>query len=179
MTIVVDSSQWTGQPEQKPGPIMWGEFPNEAARDAALEILREGGASRPGEPAKLDVADNAGQVEPPDEKPAEASQRNLRQGAVGMAMAGTAMAAAGLVIASGGALLPAVAAAAAAGTASGAVGEAIGHAAAPNTDERDREPVAPPASRGPVIGIHADDTETRTRAEALLREAGANRVFLA
>ncbi len=177
MTIVVDSSQWTGQPGDKPGPIVWGEFPSEAARDAALEALRAGGASRPGELDRLDIPDNAGQVAPPDEKPVEASHRNIRQAGVGLAMASTAMAAAGLVIASGGAVLPAVAAAAAAGTASGAVGEAIGHAAAPNTDES--EGGAASATHGPLIGIHADDAETRTRAEALLREAGASRIFLA
>jgi len=173
MTIVVDSSQWTGEPETGQAPVVWGEFASAEARDAALARLRDLGIRRQGETA-LDVPVNAGQVAPPDENPQEADQRTLRQNYVGLAMAGTAMAAAGLVIASGGAALPAAAAAMAAGAASGTIGEAIGHAAAPDAAPAPR---LPPVS-GPVLGLVADDKEKQGRAAALLREAGAVRIVM-
>ncbi len=173
MTIVVDSSQWTGEPETAQAPVVWGEFASPEARDAALARLRELGVGRQGE-TELDLPANAGQVAPPDENPQEADQRSLRQNYVGLAMAGSAMAAAGLVIASGGAALPAAAAAMAAGAASGTIGEVVGHATAPEPEAA--EPV-PPVS-GPVLGLVADDTEKQGRAAALLREAGAVRIVM-
>ncbi|MGG5811876.1 hypothetical protein [Falsiroseomonas sp. CW058] len=184
MAIVVDSSQWTGERDETPLaiPVVWGEFADEAARDNAMARLRAAGARDPGleaAPAGVapaGIAANEGQVGPPDENPEQADRRNLRQNAVGIAMAGSAMAAAGIVIATGGAALPAVAAAAAAGVASGAVGEAIGNAAAPATDSG--RAMDPPVADGPVIGLQAPDAETRARVEQLLREAGARRVFV-
>jgi hypothetical protein len=173
MTIVVDSSQWTGEPERGGVPVVWGEFASPEARDTALARLRRLGVRREGE-AALDLPANAGQVEPPDENPEEADQRTLRQSYVGLAMAGSAMAAAGLVIASGGAALPAAAAAMAAGAASGTIGEAIGHAAAP---EAEPAKAVPPIT-GPVIGLVADDARKQGRAAALLREAGAIRIAM-
>ena len=175
MAITVDSSQWTGQHDETPlaVPVVWGEFESEAARDSALTRLREAGARDESPPQR---AANEDQVPPPDEHPEEASRRNLRQGAVGIAMAGSAMAAAGIVIATGGAALPAVAAAAAAGAATGAVGEAIGNAADPGTEASRSLPQ--PAADGPVIGLQAPDAETRERAERLLRDVGAKRVFV-
>jgi hypothetical protein len=183
MAIVVDSSQWTGQRDETPlaVPVVWGEFADEAARDAAMARLRAAGArdhgveDAPGDVAPAGIAANEGQVDQPDEHPEEASRRNLRQNAVGIAMAGSAMAAAGVVIATGGAALPAVAAAAVAGGAAGAVGEAIGNAA-PVAEDPHQLP--PPVARGPVIGLQAPDAATRERVEALLREAGAERVFV-
>lgn len=173
MTIVVDSSQWTGEPERGGMPVVWGEFASPEARDAALARLRELGLRRQGA-AELDVPVNAGQVEPPDENPQDADRRSLRQGYVGLAMAGSAMAAAGLVIASGGAALPAAAAATAAAAASGTLGEAIGHATAP-----DAEPAGPvPPVGGPALGLVADDAEKQGRAAALLREVGAVRIVM-
>ncbi|WP_372491084.1 hypothetical protein, partial [Falsiroseomonas oryziterrae] len=86
------------------------------------------------------------------------------------------MAAAGLVIATGGAALPAVAAAAAAGLGAGAVGEAVGNAVAPGTAGPAK--AEPPLAEGPVIGLQAPNTATRERAERVLREAGAKRVFV-
>lgn len=180
MAITVDSSQWTGQSDETPlaVPIVWGEFASEAARDAAIARLREGGvedevgetgAATPESPAtnnKLDA---------PDDHPQESNRRNQRQLGVGTAMAATSMAAAGLVIASGGALLPAVAAAAAAGVGTGAAGEALASAVTPATDEAT---VAPPTASGPVIGLRARDDEARRGAEAMLRELGASRVFV-
>lgn len=181
MAIVVDSSQWTGSSDDTPlaVPVVWGEFADEAARDAAMARLRAAGArdhvAEPDAPAPPVHAANEGQVDQPDEHPEQTERRSLRQNAVGIAMAGSAMAAAGIVIATGGAALPAVAAAAAAGAGAGAVGEAIGNAAAPNDDGG---MVDAPAASGPVIGLQAPDSDTRARAERLLREAGAQRVFV-
>lgn len=180
MAITVDSSQWTGQADDKPlaVPVVWGEFADEATRDAAIARLRDAGTrdevggteeAQPEAPAVNDHLD------PPDEHPGESNRRNQRQLGVGTAMAATSMAAAGLVIASGGALLPAVAAAAAAGAGTGAVGEAVANAMTP------AEPDAhapPPDATGPVIGLRAPDDTARREAEAALRAAGARRVFV-
>jgi hypothetical protein len=190
MAITVDSSQWTGQRDETPlaVPVVWGEFADEAARDAAALRLREAGArdagSTPAAPAGGVMpprrAANEGQVDAPDEHPKEADIRNQRQLHVGTTMAATSMAAAGLVIATGGAVLPAVAAAAAAGAVTAAVGEPIADALTPqSTQKTDEERPAPPARLdGPVLGLQAPDAETRARAESLLREVGARRILV-
>ncbi|WP_372616918.1 hypothetical protein [Falsiroseomonas sp.] len=188
MAITVDSSQWTGERDDTPlaVPIVWGEFADEAARDAALRRLREAGAMEPeqtpaagsGGVAPPRAAANEDQVAPPDEHPRQADRRNQRQLHVGTAMAATSMAAAGIVIATGGAALPAVAAAAAAGAATAAVGEPVADALTPQSGQPKQKEVDLPRAEGPVIGLQAPDAETRARAEALLREAGARRVFV-
>jgi hypothetical protein len=165
MAITVDSSQWTGQPDDTPlaVPVVWGEFEDEAARDAGRDRLIEAGARDPataaGEAAPPAPAANQDQVDMPDEHPAETGRRNVRQNVVGIAMAGTA-----------------VAAAAAAGAATGAAGEAVGAAMDPGTEAA--EPASPPAAEGPLLGLQAPDAETRARAESALRTAGARRVFV-
>ena len=180
MAITVDSSQWTGE-QDSPAPsvpVVWGEFADEAARDAAIARLRQSGAEEEAATTGAATAEKPAsnrQVSPPDEHPEEADRRNQRQLGIGTAMAATSMAAAGLVIASGGALLPAVAAAAAAGAGTGAVGSAIATAAAPEVSE---EAVAPPVASGPVIGLRLPDPGKREHAEALLRDVGARRVFM-
>ena len=190
MAITVDSSQWTGQQDNTPlaVPVVWGEFESEAARDKAMARLRGAGALHHAEGPGMDeaghaggvtppvAAANQGQVDAPDEHPEQADRRNLRQNAVGMAMAGSAMAAAGIVIATGGAALPAMVAAAAAGMGAGAVGEAVGNAVSPGGEGRAKAP--PPVAEGPLIGLRAPDAETRGRAERLLREAGARRILV-
>jgi hypothetical protein len=194
MAITVDSSQWTGQRDDTPlaVPVVWGEFENEAARDNAMARLRAGGARGHEDTPGADEAGRAGgtvappveaanadQVAPPDEDPKGADIRNQRQLQVGTAMAATSMAAAGIVIATGGAALPAVAAAAAAGAATAAVGEPLATAITPQSGQPGgKEAVDPPRAEGPVIGLQAPDAETRARAEGLLREAGARRVFV-
>ncbi|WP_137179289.1 hypothetical protein [Roseomonas sp. AR75] len=189
MAITVDSSQWTGQRDETPlaVPVVWGEFSDEAARDAAAVQLREAGArDSAGKPAAQEGgvappkrAVNEDQVDPPDEHPKAADQRNQRQLHVGTAMAATSMAAAGLVIATGGAALPAFAAAVAAGAATAAVGEPLADATAPQSSQRETEAHDPPARlHGPVLGLQAPDPETRARAERLLREAGARRIHV-
>jgi hypothetical protein len=183
MAITVDSGQWTGQPEGTlPGvPVVWGEFADEAARDAAALRLREAGArdaaSSPAAPRQR--AANAGQVDVPDEHPREADIRNQRQLHVGTTMAATSMAAAGLVIATGGAALPAIAAAAVAGAVTAAVGEPIADSLASQATGKHEDGPAPPSRlEGPVLGLLAPDAQTRARAETLLREAGAQRILV-
>jgi hypothetical protein len=187
MAIVVDSSQWTGQRDDTPlaVPVVWGEFESGIARDNALSRLRSAGAQDHEGPAPSTAgmtppveATNQGQVPAPDEHPEQASRRNLRQNAVGIAMAGSAMAAAGLVIATGGAALPAVAAAAATGAGVGAVGETVGNAAATGSTDSGGAIEPPATAQGPVIGLQAPNQEARERAEQLLREVGAKRVFV-
>jgi len=182
MAIVVDSSQWTGEADSTPLaiPVVWGEFPDEAAREAAMQRLQSAGAQLEG--AAPDVAPpieavNEAQVPPPDVNPEGAEQRNLRQNFVGTAMAGLSMGAAGVVIASGGTLLPAVAAAAAAGAGTAAVGEALGNATT-NQHGHVTEHRVEHKARGPLIGLKAPDQVTRDMCERLLREAGANDVFV-
>jgi len=185
MAITVDSSQWTGERDDTPlpVPIVWGEFADEAARDAALARLRaEGARDGPAPaPAKAAVpperAVNEGQVDPPDVNPEGADRRNQRQLEVGTAMASTSMLAAGLVIASGGAALPAALAAVAAGAATAAVGEPLASAISP-TPPSTSGPVDPPLADGPVIGLRAPDAQARQQAEHALRETGARRVFV-
>lgn len=183
MAITVDSSQWTGERDDTPlaVPVVWGEFESEAARDHAMARLLASGARQhatsPGVPAPPVHAANEAQVAPPDRDSAGADRRNQRELEVGMAMAATSMAAAGLVIATGGAVLPALAAGVAVGAVTAAVGEAVALAVGPQPGSAS-EPVEPPRADGPVIGLHAPDAETRLRAEAALREAGARRVFL-
>jgi hypothetical protein len=93
-------------------------------------------------------------------------------------MAATSMGAAGLVIATGGAALPAIAAAVAAGAATAAVGEPVADALTPQSGQKATTEVDHPRADGPVIGLQAPDAEARGRAETLLREAGARRVFV-
>jgi hypothetical protein len=88
------------------------------------------------------------------------------------------MAAAGLVIATGGGALPALAAAAAAGAATAVVGEPLATAIAPPSRAGHSHPGKPPRADGPVVGLLAPDAETRARAEAALREAGARRILV-
>jgi hypothetical protein len=187
MAIVVDSSQWTGERDDTPlaVPVVWGEFESGIARDNALSRLRAAGARDHGTPASTAggvappvEAANEDQVGPPDEHPEQADRRNLRQNAVGIAMASSAMAAAGIVIATGGAALPAIAAAAATGVGVGAVGETVGNAVAGGTTDSGGGLTPPVTAEGPVIGLQAPNQETRERAERLLREAGARRVFV-
>ncbi|WP_439598973.1 hypothetical protein [Falsiroseomonas sp.] len=168
MAITVDSSQWTGESDEaKAPPVVWGEFADEATRDAAIARLKSEGAQR-----SSPTTDRDAPLDQPDEDPEGADLRNRRQLGVGMGMAASAMGAAGLVIASGGALLPAVVAAAAAGAGAGVAGEAVSAAV---TDEPS-EPSRLPPSNGPLIGLRAPDEAARQAAEAALRELGAIRI---
>ena len=169
MAITVDSSQWTGESDAHAAPVVWGEFADEATRDAAIDRLRSEGALRAGTTTDTDRP-----LDQPDENPEEADLRNRRQLGVGVAMAASAMGAAGLVIATGGALLPAVAAAAAAGTGAGVAGEAV---AAVVTSDPAQQMRLPPTD-GPLIGLRAPDEATRHAAETRLRELGALRVIV-
>lgn len=170
MAIRVDSSQWTGEPnESSATPVVWGEFADEASRDTAAMRLRSAGARRNG-----DTTDPDRPLDQPDENPEEADLRNRRQLGVGMAMTASAIGAAGLVVASGGALLPAILAAAAAGAGAGVAGEAVAAAVSDTPWETTRTP----PSNAPLIGLRAPDETSRQAAEKALREVGAIRVVV-
>lgn len=179
MPIVVDSSQWTGEQDNTAaGPMVWGEFAEQAALDRAAERLqgeawfREAFADR-SVPEEQRPADNEDQVDKPDEDPKGADRRNLRQNFVGIGTAASSMAAAGIVIASGGTALPAVAAAAAAGAVAAAATETAGNAA--SEVAASREPVR---TEGPALGIRAGTPELQQQAETYLQQAGAKRVWV-
>jgi hypothetical protein len=187
MPIVVDSSQWTGEHDDAPmaSPVVWGEFSEAAEVDRVAERLqaeawfRDAQAAPAPEAAAPGRADNADQVDAPDDDPKGADRRNLRQNFIGTATAATSMAAAGIVIATGGAALPAVAAAAAAGGATLAAGEATG-AAVPDTGTG-RQPEGQAAAvkaEGPALGISARTQALREQAQSFLQQAGAKRVWV-
>jgi len=171
MAIKVDSSQWTGESGGvKAMPVVWGEFADEASRDAAVAQLRGEGVRH-----SAATTDPNPPVDQPDEDPEGADLRNRRQLGVGVAMAASAMGAAGLVVASGGALLPAVIAAAAAGTGAGVAGEAVASAVSETPEESTQRL---PPSDAPAIGLRAPDEATQHAAESTLRELGAIRVVV-
>ncbi len=185
MTIEVDSTQWTGQPDDHPmaSPIVWGEFAERAALDRAAERLQQQdwfrqsqAGAQAGQPGQ---ADNEGQVDVPDEHPNETAQRGLRQNVVGIGTYAASTLAAGVVIATGGAALPAVAAAAAAGTAVAGAGEMVGNAADDKgSNEQSASRVDAGRSEGPALGIKAASEDVQRRAESFLKEAGASRVWV-
>jgi hypothetical protein len=182
MAIVVDSSQWTGESDDRPAqPHVWGEFPDRESRDRAVAQLLSAPQFAAGDAALEKDQDspvaNAGQVGPPDEEPLQADARNQRQLGVGIGASAAAMAAAGVVIATGGAALPAVAAAAAAGGATAAAGELVGRAAEPESSGNPGEAQPQVSPDGLVLAIRAETPEKRSTAEHILREAGAVRVW--
>lgn len=171
MTITVDSGQWTGKSDDsKAAPVLWGEFQDEAARDAAIARLQNRDAV-----TEDPTEDTRQTVDEPDENAEEADLRNRRQLGVGVAMAAGALAASGLVIASGGALLPAITAAAVAGTGAGAAGEAVASAV---TEPESEKPARQPPSDAPLIGLHYRDEAAREAAEKALRSVGAIRLIV-
>ncbi|RAI60647.1 hypothetical protein [Roseicella frigidaeris] len=181
MPIVVDSSQWTGEQDDaaQAGPMVWGEFAERETLDRAAERLQEEPWFRQAfeqneTPAEGRPADNAQQVDKPDEDPKGADRRNLRQNFVGIGTAASSMAAAGVVIASGGAALPAVAAAAAAGAVAAAATETAGN----TVSQADAEAKAPMRTEGPALGIRASTAELQQQAEAFLQQAGARHVWV-
>ena len=177
MPIVVDSSQWTGDDDRGAGHAMvWGEFAERAALDCAAKRLQGEDWFRATLPAAdpQPHADND-QVAPPDEHPQETNRRNLRQNFVGIGTAASSMAAAGIVIATGGAALPAVIAAAAAGGAALAVGEAAGAAVPEGATGGQQDSVR---MDGPALGIPAPTDAAREQAQAFLKGAGAQRVWV-
>lgn len=185
MTIEVDSTQWTGQPDDHPmaSPIVWGEFAERAALDRAAERLQQEDwfrQSRAGATSgQGGTADNAGQVDVPDEHPNETGQRGLRQNLVGIGTYAASTLAAGVVIATGGAALPAVAAAAAAGAAAAGAGELVGTSADNRgSGEQSAAKVEAPRSEGPALGIKAASQEVQRQAEGFLKQAGASRVWV-
>lgn len=167
MPIELDSAGWTGGDDAKPTAVC-GEFRDRAALDSALSRL-EGSLFQ-----RADLS-----VRGPGERHAsnavrDDDARNLRTLGTSTASAGAAIAAAGVVIATGGAALPAIAAAAAVGGATAAAGTAVGVAATPDDPA---EPTAGAPDEAAVLVVNAAGAEKVAKAEELLREAGAMRVW--
>jgi hypothetical protein len=184
MAIVVESSQWTGEYDDKAlgSPIVWGEFPDREALDRVATRIQS-------EPWFRDTtsqmqAGNHGRADNdqlimPDENPAGTDARNLRQNFVGLAAASTSMLAAGIVISTGGAALPAVAAAAAAGVATTAVGEVAGLSLNPvGTGQRPDSREQADHAEGPALGIRVDTDDLCEKAKAFLQNSGARQVWV-
>ena len=179
MAIEANSAAWTGREEGTDRPAamaqVCGEFHDKEKLEEALSRL-EGGAFQRADLSVRMPGRPDDSVSPSRENPMrEDEARNLRTLGTSLAAAGVAMGAAGAVVATGGAALPAAAAAAAAGGATLAAGEAVGQAAAPG-GETDQQRAA--EVTGVVLMVHAAWPEKRARAEALLRECGATRVWL-
>jgi hypothetical protein len=179
MAIRANSAEWTGQYDDAPlaVPVVWGEFADVAALQAAVARLDEEEAFHRRQARTR--APEAAPIEPPDEDPRGASARTQRQLGVGTAMAATGMLAAGAVIATGGAVLPAAAAAALAAGATGAAGELVGTSLEPaSTGNPPPDAKAAAEAKGPMLGLRAATAELHERAERFLRESGAVRVWV-
>lgn len=169
MAIELNSAGWTGDDNAgNAAAQVCGEFSGGAKLDEAMSRL-EGSAfqradlstQRPGEPHQDNVM-------------REDDVRNLRTLGTSTAAA-MAMAAAGIVVATGGAALPAVAAAVAAGGAAGVAGTVIGQVATPGGQDSAHQ--AADGSGGVVLMVHAASPEKQAKAEEILRDCGATRIW--
>jgi len=175
MAIEVDSAGWTGDAPAKPrAPQVCGEFHGKERMEEAVMRLAGSIFDRSQisirVPGHEDEASYSSRETPVQEDDA----RNLRTLGTSTAAAGLGMAAAGAVIATGGAALPAVAAAAAAGGATIAAGEAAGSAAT-SGGETDQQHAAD--ERGVIVMVSADTPERQAKAEEIMRDAGAAKVW--
>jgi hypothetical protein len=118
-------------------------------------------------------------LEPPEfgSKPAStpADARQARTLGVSTAAAAAAIAAVGVTVATGGAALPAIAAAGVAGSAAGGAVFAVTDAAA-SAEQSDRDGRAEDGEL--VLAVRTPTEAKRTRADAILRAAGATRIEL-
>ena len=170
MAIELNSASWTGSDAAGSDAVaqVCGEFRDGEKLDAAMSRLEGSDFQRAD--LSLQIPGEARQ----EGATREDDTRNLRTLGTSMATAVTAMAAAGIVIASGGAALPAVVAAAAAGGITGAAGTAIGQAVAPDGQDSAHKAAD---EDGVVLIVHAASADKQAKAEALLRECGATRVW--
>lgn len=167
---------------QKPGPVIGDEvdevqavFSSDAALQDAMGRLRSAGFDH------ADLSLPIAQPSPGEATPEQGAatplsdddSRSMRTMHTSMAGTVGAFAAAAATVLTGGAAGVALAAAAAAGTGAGLVAHAAS-SAADSAQHQDREQAA---ARGElVLAVRTPDAERRSRAEALLREAGALRV---
>lgn len=173
MAIEVSSAGWTG--DAASAPQVCGEFQDAETLQTALSKLEGSLFQR----ADLTVRNRDQEGGAPvgggeGEAVREDDTRNLRQLGVGVGAYVAGAAAAGLVLATGGAALPAVAAAAAASGGAAVVGEGVGQAAAPGGESAGSRSAE---GAGVVLAVIADTAEKQGRAEALLQENGAIRVW--
>ncbi len=174
--MTIDSAAWTGREDPNPAaPQVCGSFHGKEQMEEA--IMRLAGSVFDRSQISVRVP---GQEDPRSYSSAETpvqedDARTLRTLGTSTAGAALGMAAAGVVIASGGAALPAVAAAAAAGGAAVAAGELAGAAATP--DGATPQQHAADHGEGVIVMVSADTAERRSKAEEILRAAGATRVW--
>jgi hypothetical protein len=181
MAIEVNSGAWTGDGDKQGGgatgptaPQVCGEFHGKEKMEHAIMRLEGTVFDRSQISVRVPGREDHGAYSGRETPVQEDDARNLRTMLTSTAAAGTAMLAAGVVVATGGAALPAVAAAAAAGGATVAAGEAAGAAATPagGTEQQ-----AAADHGGVIVMVSADTPEKQARAEEILREAGADRVW--
>ncbi len=175
MAIEVNSAAWTGTDETRPpAPQVCGEFHDHERMNDAIMRLTGGFFDRSQVSVRVPGREEESSYATSENPVGEDDARNLRTLATSATTAGAAMAAAGVVIATGGAALPAVAAAAAAGGTTLAVGEIAGSGA--TSDGKTEQEQAADAG-GAVLMVSADTPEREAKAEEILREAGASRVW--
>jgi hypothetical protein len=173
MAIEVNSAGWTGQePAAAPdtAPQVCGAFDSPEKLQEAMSRLEGSDFQRADLSLRLAGAAESGAEEPVRED----DTQNLRQLGVGIGAYVAAAAAAGVVVATGGAALPAVAAAAAAGGGAVAAGEAAGQAATPAGQTAAQQAAS---AGGATLLVSAATPEKQSKAEAVLRAAGAVRVW--
>lgn len=167
--IEIRSDQWTGDSADDTSksdtpPGVSAEFADKAAAEAAFSKL-EGSAFQRAEITLRMPGDEGGET-----VAREDDAQNLRQLGSGLTAAAAGLAAAGVVIATGGAALPAVIAAGVASGGTVAATQAAGRAAGPTEDDD--------ATAGnPVLTVTTSTADKQARAEAVLRECGALKVW--
>ena len=156
-----------------------GWFPNNAALQAALDKMLDGGYTRSdfslpeeqvvGRPSEATPTESTGAQE------TSVDNQQIRTMNAGMAGYAGATIAAGAVVATGGAAALAVGAAAAAGLGATAVSQGVGHAAEQaQADKMDRRGAAGTL----VLAVHVKDQTQADQAALIMRENGATETKL-
>ena len=177
MAIEVNSTGWTGNDDaaRPAAPQVCGLFRGKDGMEEALMRLDGGTFDRSQISVRVPGREDASAYSGSETPVQEDDARNLRTLGTSTAAAGLGMAAAGAVIATGGAALPAIAAAAAAGGATFAAGAAAGAAA--TTDGETAQQHAAEHGPGVIVMVSANTPERQAKAEEILREAGAEKVW--
>jgi hypothetical protein len=168
---VVSAGAGTGSPH------LWALMPTSAQLDLAIKELEEGGFDRADlslpeiDPPPERATPEAGAEEPDTD--VEAQQSRLMHGGVGGAI-GAMIGATAAAAATGGAAVAVAGAAIGAGLAVGAAANAVSRYAS-NEEQQRRDKRA--AEGKLVLEVRLADPQHRTRAEEILRAAGASRIW--
>jgi hypothetical protein len=174
--MTIDSASWTGMdPAPEAAPHVCGLFHSKDGMQDALSRLEGSLFQRADLSVRIPGEAEHGHYASEEDPVREDDTRSLRQLGVGLGAYAAAALAAGVTVATGGAALPAVAAAAAAGGAAAVAGEAVGQAAAPNAETEQQQAAESPD--GVIVMVSANTEERSSRAEEILHEAGATRVW--